>query len=56
MIESLGKIHLITEWIQGGELFSRITEVGALKEKQASLIFYQLLLAVQHLVFKICFF
>jgi serine/threonine protein kinase len=49
----LGKIHLVTEWVTGGELFTRITEQGSLNEKRASLIFYQLLLAVQHLVFKL---
>ncbi|XP_052865178.1 probable serine/threonine-protein kinase MARK-A [Anopheles cruzii] len=49
VIETLGKIHLISEWIQGGELYNRITEVGPLKEPHAALLFQQLLLAVKHL-------
>ena len=50
VIETLGKIHLISEWVQGGELYNRITEVGPLKEPHAALLFQQLLLAVKHLV------
>uniref|UniRef100_A0A182NEA4 non-specific serine/threonine protein kinase n=1 Tax=Anopheles dirus TaxID=7168 RepID=A0A182NEA4_9DIPT len=49
VIETLGKIHLISEWVQGGELYNRITEVGPLKEAHAALLFQQLLLAVKHL-------
>ncbi|XP_049533697.1 sperm motility kinase-like [Anopheles darlingi] len=49
VIETLGKIHLISEWVQGGELYNRITEVGPLKEPHAALLFQQLLLAVKHL-------
>lgn len=49
VIETLGKIHLISEWIQGGELYNRIAENGSLEEHHAALIFYQLLLAVKHL-------
>uniref|UniRef100_A0AAG5CX05 non-specific serine/threonine protein kinase n=1 Tax=Anopheles atroparvus TaxID=41427 RepID=A0AAG5CX05_ANOAO len=49
VIETLGKIHLISEWVQGGELYNRITDVGPLKEPHAALLFQQLLLAVKHL-------
>uniref|UniRef100_A0A1Q3FJD3 non-specific serine/threonine protein kinase n=1 Tax=Culex tarsalis TaxID=7177 RepID=A0A1Q3FJD3_CULTA len=49
VIETLGKIHLISEWVQGGELYNRIAEDGPLEEYHAAVIFYQLLLAVKHL-------
>lgn len=50
MVETLGRVHLVTEWIQGGELFNRITQDGPLKEVYAASLFKQLLLAVQHMV------
>lgn len=50
MIETLGRVHLVTEWIQGGELFNRINQDGPLKEVHAATLFRQLLLAVQHMV------
>ncbi|XP_065079012.1 serine/threonine-protein kinase NIM1 [Ochlerotatus camptorhynchus] len=49
VIETLGKIHLVSEWVQGGELYNRIAEVGPLEEYHAALIFYQLLMAVKYL-------
>uniref|UniRef100_A0A8D8F3Q0 non-specific serine/threonine protein kinase n=1 Tax=Culex pipiens TaxID=7175 RepID=A0A8D8F3Q0_CULPI len=49
VIETLGKIHLISEWVQGGELYNRIAEEGPLEEYHAAVIFHQLLLAVKHL-------
>ncbi|XP_055599153.1 uncharacterized protein LOC129748526 isoform X2 [Uranotaenia lowii] len=49
VIETLGKIYLISEWIQGGELYSRIADIGPLEESHASILFYQLLMAVKHL-------
>lgn len=56
MVETLGRVHLVTEWIQGGELYNRITQEGPLKEVYAASLFKQLLLAVQHMViFLLCF-
>lgn len=50
VVETLGRVHLVTEWIRGGELYHRITQGGCLKETQAALLFKQLLLAVKHMV------
>lgn len=50
VVETLGRVHLVTEWIQGGELYNRITQDGPLKEIYAASLFKQLLLAVQHMV------
>lgn len=54
VVETLGRVHLVTEWIQGGELYNRITQDGPLKEIYAASLFKQLLLAVQHMVGIIC--
>lgn len=51
VIETLGgRIHLVTEWIQGGELYNRISQEGPIKESNATVLYKQLLLAVQHMV------
>lgn len=50
MVETLGRVHLVTEYIQGGELYNRITQDGPLKEIYAASLFKQLLHAVQHMV------
>lgn len=50
VVETLGRVHLVTEWIQGGELYNRITQDGPLKEVYAAMLFKQLLLGVQHMV------
>lgn len=50
VVETLGRVHLVTEWIQGGELYNRINQDGPLKEIHAAVLFKQLLLAVQHMV------
>lgn len=49
VIDTIGKIYLVSEWIPGGELYSRIVEIGALEENHAAIIFYQLLVAVKYL-------
>ncbi|XP_055295569.1 serine/threonine-protein kinase NIM1 isoform X3 [Sitodiplosis mosellana] len=49
VVETLGRVHLVTEWIQGGELYNRINQDGPLKEVHAALLFKQLLLGVQHM-------
>lgn len=50
VVETHGRVYLVTEWIQGGELYNRITEKGPLTELYAARLFKQLLLAVQHMV------
>lgn len=50
VVETHGRVYLVTEWIQGGELYNRITEEGKLTEVYAVHLFKQLLLAVQHMV------
>lgn len=50
VVETLGRVHLVTEWIQGGELYYRINQDGPLKEIYASGLFKQLLSAVKHMV------
>ncbi|EAT40352.1 AAEL007907-PA, partial [Aedes aegypti] len=49
VIDTIGKIYLVSEWIPGGELYSRIVDIGALEEYHAAVIFYQLLIAVKYL-------
>lgn len=50
VVETLGRVHLVTEWIRGGELYNRITQGGSYKESQAAPLYKQLLLAVKHMV------
>lgn len=50
VVETLGRVHLVTEWVRGGELYHRITQGGPLPELQAALLYRQLLLAVKHMV------
>lgn len=49
VVETLGRVHLVTEWIRGGELYHRITQGGSLKEIHAAPLYKQLLLAVKHM-------
>ncbi|KAL9923999.1 serine/threonine-protein kinase NIM1 isoform 1-T1 [Glossina fuscipes fuscipes] len=49
VIETLGRVYLVTEWIRGGELYNHITQGGPLREIHASPLFKQLLLAVKHM-------
>lgn len=53
VVETLGRVHLVTEWIRGGELYHRITQGGPLKETHAAPLYKQLLLAVKHMVSKL---
>lgn len=48
-------MHLVTEFIQGGELYYRIVQNGVFPEKKAAKIFKQVVLAVQHMVGKCLF-
>lgn len=50
VIETLGRVYLVTEWIRGGELYNHITQGGPLREIHAAPLFKQLLLAVKHMV------
>jgi serine/threonine-protein kinase NIM1 len=47
VIETLGKVNLITEYVRGGELYDRISERGPLSEPEAIKIFKQVCLAIQ---------
>lgn len=50
VIETLGRVYLVTEWIRGGELYNHITQGGPLREIHAAPLYKQLLLAVKHMV------
>ena len=50
VVETLGRVHLVTEWIRGGELYHWISQKGALKEVNAAILYKQLLLGVKHMV------
>lgn len=49
-METLGRVHLVTEWVRGGELYHRITQGGPLAELHAAQLYRQILLAVKHMV------
>lgn len=51
VVETLGRVHLVTEFIQGGELYYKIVQNGVYTETMAVKIFRQLSLAIQHMVF-----
>jgi serine/threonine-protein kinase NIM1 len=50
VVETLGKVHLVTELIEGGELYYKIVQNGVYTEAKARKIFKQLSLAIQHMV------
>lgn len=50
VVETLGRVYLVTEWIRGGELYNHITQGGPLREIHAAPLYKQLLLAVKHMV------
>lgn len=50
VVETLGRVHLVTEFIQGGELYYKIVQNGVYTESKAVKIFRQLSLAIQHMV------
>lgn len=50
VVETLGRVHLVTEYIQGGELYYKIVQNGVYTEAKAAKIFKQLCLAIQHMV------
>lgn len=56
VVETLGRVHLVTEFIQGGELYYKIVQNGVYTENKAMKIFKQLALAIQHMVSQVhCF-
>lgn len=50
VVETLGRVHLVTEYVCGGELYYRIVQNGVFTEQKATRIFKQLGLAIQHMV------
>lgn len=50
VVETFGKVHLVTEFIEGGELYYKIVQNGVYTEPKARKIFKQLSLAIQHMV------
>jgi len=50
VVEVVGRVYLVTEFISGGELYYRIVQKGVFPEHKAARIFKQLVLAVQHMV------
>jgi serine/threonine protein kinase len=50
VVETLGRVHLVTEFIQGGELYYKIVQNGVYTEPSAAKIFKQIALAIQHMV------
>lgn len=50
VVETLGRVHLVTEYVCGGELYYRIVQNGVFSEQKATRIFKQLGLAIQHMV------
>lgn len=50
VVETLGRVHLVTEFIQGGELYYKIVQNGVYTEEKAAKIYKQLALAIQHMV------
>jgi serine/threonine-protein kinase NIM1 len=50
VVETLGRVHLITEYIPGGELYYKIVQNGIYTEDKAAIMFKQVSMAVQHMV------
>lgn len=50
VIEMWNRVYLVTEFVPGGELYTKISIEGPLKEPHAILLFRQLLSAVRYMV------
>ena len=50
VIETLTKLHLVMEFANGGELFTKISTEGKLPEKATKRIFSQIVAALDHMV------
>ena len=49
VVDTPDAVYIILELMEGGELFHRIRCSGKLKEREAKLIFYQIVEAVKYL-------
>jgi len=49
VVDTPDAVYIILELMEGGELFDRIKCSGKLKEREAKLIFYQIVEAVKYL-------
>ena len=54
VVETLAKLHIVMEYAPGGELFTKISNEGRLKESMAKCVFAQVIAAVQHMVSATC--
>jgi serine/threonine-protein kinase NIM1 len=50
VLETTGKLFLISEWAPGGDLYSKVTLRGRLTETEAKPIFRQILSAITFMV------
>lgn len=50
VIEMWNRVYLITEFVAGGELYTKISLEGAVREEAATVLFGQLLSAVKYMV------
>uniref|UniRef100_A0A146M5G7 non-specific serine/threonine protein kinase n=2 Tax=Lygus hesperus TaxID=30085 RepID=A0A146M5G7_LYGHE len=49
VVETYSKLHLVLEFVNGGELYQKLTTEGKMKEQDAKLTFAQILSGVKHL-------
>lgn len=49
VVETYTKVHLVMEFVSGGELYQRLTTDGRMKEPEAKQAFAQILSAVKHI-------
>uniref|UniRef100_A0A8V5H2C0 non-specific serine/threonine protein kinase n=1 Tax=Melopsittacus undulatus TaxID=13146 RepID=A0A8V5H2C0_MELUD len=49
VVETLSKLHLVMEYAEGGELFTKISTEGKLLETECKIIFSQIVSAVKHM-------
>ncbi len=50
VVETLAKLHMVMEYANGGELFTKISNEGKLPEAECKPLYAQVLAAVQHMV------
>lgn len=50
VIESVDKVHLVTEWAPAGDLYSKVKANGKIGEPDAKFIFRQIIDAVLYMV------
>lgn len=56
VVETYSKLHLVMEYVSGGELYQKLTSEGRMKEPDAKSTFAQILSAVKHLVRKLFYY